>query len=135
MATEQTAKKATKPRTTAENAEQISKHLHEAITHFDRAIDESDEVALKLISFGGDSTLAVDGVGAIGRTMIRFTGIYNGRPATIIQSISQLNFLLYSKPRNVEQPRRVIGFLDPLSAEIDAMEKKLEEADLSHMAD
>lgn len=120
--TTNTVKKPT-PRT--ENAEQFSKYLHKAITEFDKTIDDSEEVSLKLISFGGESTLSVDGVGAIGKSLVRFTGKYNGRPATIIQNVTQVNFLLYSRPRNVEQPRRTIGFLDTISEDIEKIEKDL----------
>lgn len=118
-----TTPKKTTPR--VDNAEQLSKYLHQAISEFDKTIDDSDEVALKLVSFGGESTLSVDGVGAIGKTLVRFTGKYNGRAATIIQNVSQVNFLLYSKPRNIQQPRRTIGFLDTISEDIEKIEQDL----------
>lgn len=39
-----------------------------------------------------------------------FKGYVNGRMSTLIQHVSQLNFLLTSVPKEPDKPKRKIGF-------------------------
>ena len=59
-------------------------------------------------------------VAAIGyekSVLMVFTGLVNGRKATLIQHINQLNFLLTSVPKDPELPKRKIGFTANWAAE------------------
>jgi len=84
------------------------------IKQFEDSLDEEHEIALKLASFGQSVTLSVTGVGYSNPSTLVFYGYVNDQPATLIQHVSQLNFLLLAvKKADPERPPRRIGFVAP----------------------
>lgn len=84
------------------------------IREFERGLDNNHEVAVKLTSFGQSITLAVTGIGYSNPSILIFYGYVNGNKATLVQHMSQLNFLLLSvKKADPEKPARRIGFALP----------------------
>ena len=84
------------------------------IKDFEDRLDDDHEVALKLTSFGQSITLSVSEIGYANPSTLIFYGFVGEQPATLIQHMSQLNFLLLSveKPDPAKPPRR-IGFVPP----------------------
>ena len=81
------------------------------IKEFQDELDDEHEVALQLASFGQSITLAVTAIGYSNPSTLVFYGYVNGRPATLIQHMSQLNFLLLSvQKQDPGKPPRRIGF-------------------------
>ena len=81
------------------------------IAEFEDNLDDEHEVAIKLSSFGQSITLYVTDIGYSNPSTLIFYGYVNGQDATLIQHVSQLNFLLISvKKDDVERPVRRIGF-------------------------
>ena len=93
----------------------LASHFYEIImdriAEFEENLDEEHEVALKLSSFGQSITLYVTDIGYSNPSTLVFYGLVNGQDATLIQHVSQLNFLLISVKKDVsERPARRIGF-------------------------
>ena len=81
------------------------------IAEFEDNLDDEHEVAIKLSSFGQSITLYVTDIGYSNPSTLIFYGFVNGQDATLIQHVSQLNFLLISVKKDaVERPVRRIGF-------------------------
>lgn len=81
------------------------------IKEFQDELDDDHEVALQLASFGQSITLAVTSIGYSNPSTLVFYGYVDGHPATLIQHMTQLNFLLLSMPKqDPEKPPRRIGF-------------------------
>lgn len=81
------------------------------IKEFQDELDDDHEVALQLASFGQSITLAVTSIGYSNPNTLVFYGYVDGHPATLIQHMTQLNFLLLSMPKqDPEKPPRRIGF-------------------------
>ena len=88
--------------------------IMDRIKEFEDKLDDEHEVALKLASFGQSITLAVTSIGYSNPSTLVFLGYVDGCPATLIQHMTQLNFLLLSVPkRDPEKPPRRIGFERP----------------------
>lgn len=86
----------------------------ERIKEFEDALDNDHEVALQLASFGQSITLSVVDIGYSNPSTLVFHGYVGDQPATLIQHMSQLNFLLLAvKKANPEKPPRRIGFSQP----------------------
>ena len=86
----------------------------ERIKEFQSSLDESHEVGVMLASFGTNITMAVNDIGFSNPSTLVFYGLVNGKPATLIQHISQLNFLLVAVPKHdPDKPPRRIGFAQP----------------------
>lgn len=84
------------------------------IADFENNLDDEHEVAIKLSSFGQSITLYVTDIGYSNPSTLIFYGFVNGQDATLIQHVSQLNFLLISvKKDDVGRPVRRIGFEPP----------------------
>ena len=93
----------------------MADYAHEVILkrikEFQDELDDEHEVALQLASFGQSITLAVTAIGYSNPSTLVFYGYVNGRPATLIQHMSQLNFLLLSvQKQDPGKPPRRIGF-------------------------
>ena len=85
--------------------------LIDEIKEFESKLDNEHEVAVKLASFGESITINVTNIGYYNPSLIVFDGMVNGNPATLIQHINQLSFLLISvKKADPESPPRRIGF-------------------------
>lgn len=85
--------------------------IMERIKEFEDDLDEEHEVALKLASFGQSITLSVTGIGYSNPSTLVFHGFVGDQEATLIQHMSQLNFLLVAaRKADPEKPPRRIGF-------------------------
>ena len=85
----------------------------EEIRTFEQSLDDDHEVAIKLTSFGQSITLAVTDIGYANPSTLFFYGFVGDQKATLIQHMSQLNFLLLAvRKADPEKPARRIGFAD-----------------------
>lgn len=85
--------------------------IMERIQEFENDLDDEHEVAIKLASFGQSVTLSVTDVGYSNPYTLVFYGYVGDQPATLIQHMTQLNFLLLAvKKADPEKPPRRIGF-------------------------
>ena len=93
-------------------ATEVHKHLQRVITDFMDSLKPNEEVGIQLASFGVTHQIVVDSVRALGSNLLVFQGQENGLPTTLVQHVSQLNFLLVAVPLEQPgvEPRRKIGF-------------------------
>lgn len=83
------------------------------IIEFEDSLDKDHEVGVMLTNFGQSILMQVEEIGYEKSVMLVFKGKINGKNATLIQHINQLNFLLTSVDReNSEKPKRRIGFVN-----------------------
>ena len=87
--------------------------IKDYILEFQKSLDPDRDVALLLTHFGNSILMEVTHIGYEESVLVVFKGLVNGRPSTLIQHVSQLNFLLTSVPKDPELPRRQIGFTLP----------------------
>lgn len=81
------------------------------IRDFEAVLDKDHEVGIALAAFGAPTVMAVESLGYQNPDILYFYGVVNGRPAQLIQHVSQLNFLLTSVDRtDPTKPPRRIGF-------------------------
>ena len=84
------------------------------IKEFEETLDDDHEVAVKLASFGQSVTMSVIDIGYSNPSTLVFYGYVGDQQATLIQHLSQLNFLLLAvKKADPEKPPRRIGFESP----------------------
>ena len=84
------------------------------IKEFEETLDDDHEVAVKLASFGQSVTMVVSGLGFSNPSTLVFYGFVGDQRATLIQHMSQLNFLLLAvRKADPEKPPRRIGFESP----------------------
>lgn len=92
-------------------ADYTYKIIVERIKEFEEDLDEEHEVALRLASFGQSITLSVTDIGYSNPSTLVFHGFVGDQPATLIQHVSQLSFLLLAvKKADPTKPARRIGF-------------------------
>lgn len=84
----------------------IKKH----ILNFQSGLDDQHEVGVLLTNFGQSMLMNVIHIGYEESVLMVFKGYVDGRYATLIQHINQINFLLTSIPIESERPARRIGF-------------------------
>jgi hypothetical protein len=88
------------------------RHLQIIFDEFMNGLKPNEEVAVALSSFGIEHTVVVESVQAINPNLIIIRGFEQGRPAVLVQHLSQMSFLLI--PLQVDlgcaSPRRKIGF-------------------------
>jgi len=90
------------------------KIIMEHIKDFEDQLDDDHEVAIKLASFGQSILLAVVDIGYSNPFTLVFYGYVEGQPATLIQHMSMLNFLLMAvKKKEPDKLPRRIGFQVP----------------------
>ena len=80
------------------------------ILDFQRSLNDEYDVGVMLTNFGSTVLMEVTEIGYERSVLMIFKGFVNGRKATLIQHISQLNFLLTSVPKDPQKPKREIGF-------------------------
>ena len=84
------------------------------VKEFEETLDDDHEVAVKLASFGQSVTMVVSGLGFSNPSTLVFYGFVGDQQATLIQHMSQLNFLLLAvRKADPEKPPRRIGFESP----------------------
>ncbi|PPQ49077.1 hypothetical protein C5G87_06785 [Paenibacillus peoriae] len=87
--------------------------LKKTIAEFESDLNDEQEVALQLASFGQSVVMQVTDIGYSNPSLIHFYGYVNGARAELIQHLSQLSFLLTVVPKSdPEKPARRIGFVD-----------------------
>ena len=87
--------------------------LSKYIKAFEQSLDSEHEVGIKLASFGQSITMQVTEVSYEKSVLMVFKGYVNGNMSTLIQHVSQLNFLLTAIPKEPSKPKRPIGFVVP----------------------
>ncbi len=86
----------------------------EQIKAFEASLDEDHEIAVKLTSFGQSVTMSVTNIGYADPSTLFFHGLVGEQPATLIQHVSQLNFLILAvRKQDPQKPARRIGFSPP----------------------
>lgn len=80
------------------------------ILDFQQSLDNEHDVGVLLTNFGSTMLMQVTSVGFERSVLMVFRGYVDGREATLIQHVSQLNFLLTSVPKAPDEPKRKIGF-------------------------
>ncbi|MNP29353.1 hypothetical protein D3C76_1223730 [compost metagenome] len=82
------------------------------INDFDRTLDETKEVGVRLVSFGQTLSFHITDVSYDNPSLIMFSGnLENGDPVHLVQHVSQISFLLMAmQRREPEEPKRQIGF-------------------------
>ena len=85
----------------------------ERIKEFEGTLDDH-EVAVRLASFGQSITMSVTDIGYSNPSTLCFLRLIGDQRATLIQHMSQLNFLLLAvRKADPEKPPRRIGFESP----------------------
>lgn len=87
--------------------------IKQYIEDFEESLDTEHEVGIMLTNFGQSVLMQVTEIGYEKSVMLVFKGKVDGRPATLIQHISQLNFLLTSVDIKPDKPKQKIGFRTP----------------------
>lgn len=86
--------------------------LMKEIKDFESDLDENEEVALHLTSFGQSLLMHVTDIGYHNPSLVFFYGYVNNQKSQLIQHVSQLSFLLTTIPKaDPNKPPRRIGFL------------------------
>lgn len=91
--------------------------LKKYITSFEESLDNEHEVGVLLTNFGQSVLMQVTSVTYEFPVILIFKGFVNGREATLIQHVNQLNFLLTSMEREDDKPKNRIGFYVEKSGE------------------
>lgn len=80
------------------------------VAYFQNSLDASHEVGIQLANFGIASEIRIRAITYYNPKLIEFIGVRDGRQVSLVQHISQLNFLLVALPaEKPEEPYR-IGF-------------------------
>jgi len=92
------------------DAENIFKYLVTSVELFEAKLNDDEEIGVKLANFGEASQIHIRHISFNNPNLIVFFGIdQNQHEVTLIQHISQLNFLLIAVKPIAEKPYRV-GF-------------------------
>ena len=86
------------------------KIIKKYVLDFQESLDSEHDVGVMLTNFGSTVLMEVTEIGYEKSVLMVFKGFVNGRNSTLIQHISQLNFLLTSVPKAPDKPHRTIGF-------------------------
>lgn len=87
------------------------KAIKKYVQSFEASLDAKHETGAMLTSFGQSVLMNVSCIRCEEPNVFVFEGIVNGKAATLIQHMSQLNFLLISMPReDPAKPKMPIGF-------------------------
>lgn len=89
--------------------------LQEYIEEFQSTLDDEHEVGLLLTNFGQSTLMQVCEISYEESVLLIFKGYVNGKYSTLIQHVSQLNFLITSVKKEPDRPKRKIGFIHPNS--------------------
>lgn len=85
--------------------------LKKYIQEFEHSLDAEHEVGIMMTNFGQSVLMQVTQVWYEDPVLMVFKGFVNGREATLIQHINQLNFMLTSVEKEPDRPKRQIGFI------------------------
>jgi len=85
--------------------------LEKMVRDFEKELDSSSEVGVRLVSFGQVLTFHLASIGYWNPLLITFEGeTDNGEPVKLIQNVSQISILLMRLPRRADRERKPIGF-------------------------
>ncbi len=84
--------------------------LKKYIRDFECSLDQEHEVGIMMTNFGQSILMSVTYISYEDPVLMIFKGFVNGREATLIQHINQLNFLLTSVEKEPGRTKRKIGF-------------------------
>ena len=87
--------------------------LKKYIQDFEKSLDPNHEVGVMMTNFGQSIIMRVTEIAHEYPVLLIFKGYVNGRYATLIQHINQLNFMLTSVEIEPERPKQTIGFVIP----------------------
>lgn len=87
----------------------LKKHIQE----YEKTLDSSHEVGIMLTNFGQSITMQVVEISYEESVIMVFKGYINGKMSTLIQHVSQLNFLLTSVEKEPNKEKHPIGFVVP----------------------
>lgn len=96
-------------------ASEFYEKLARYIIDFEKELDPEHEVGARLVNFGVEMVIHVDGISYKNPSLICFHGRGELGPVQLIQHVSQINFLLTVVPRENKERER-IGF--KLAAEL-----------------
>lgn len=85
--------------------------LKRYIQEFEHSLDAEHEVGIMMTNFGQSVLMQVTQVSYEDPVLMVFKGFVNGREATLIQHINQLNFMLTSVEKEPDRPKRQIEFV------------------------
>lgn len=85
--------------------------LKKYIQDFEKTLDPTHEVGVMMTNFGQSIIMQVTEITHEYPVLLIFKGYVNGRYATLIQHINQLNFMLTSIEKEPDRPKRTIGFV------------------------
>jgi len=97
----------------ANTAAEFHKRLIRHVVEFDKSLDESEEVGVRLVSFGQALQFHVRDIGYTDPSMITFRGVTEDgqHPVQLIQHVTQISFLLMAMKRlNPDEPKQEMGF-------------------------
>lgn len=87
--------------------------LKRYILQFESTLEPDREVGIMFTHFGHSVVMQVIEIGYEDPVLMIFKGFVDGHLSTLIQHVSQLNFLLTSVPKEPDRPKRQIGFSSP----------------------
>lgn len=87
--------------------------LKKYIKDFESTLDREHEVGVLLTNFGQSIIMQVTEISYEKSVLMIFKGYVNGKMSTLIQHVSQLNFLLTSVEKEPDRPKWTIGFVTP----------------------
>ena len=92
------------------DAEGVFEHLIQRVRSFENNLGDDEEVGLQLANFGVAAQIHIRSIGYKNPNLIEFHGVNpDEHEVTLVQHISQLNFLLVAVKPLEEEPYR-IGF-------------------------
>lgn len=110
MAEQQLVGASASPPPSLHPAEWMYERIARSIIDFEKKLDPTEEVGARLINFGANEVISVDGVGFWGTDLIIFYGRNrSGHRVELLQHITQVNVLLVAVPAT--EPAKRIGFL------------------------
>lgn len=86
--------------------------IRKYVLEFQKSLDTEHDIGLLLTNFGSSILMEVNYIGYEESVLMIFKGLVNGVESTLIQHVSQLNFLLTTVPKSPDKPKRKIGFSD-----------------------
>lgn len=94
------------------HASEFHMRLIKMINDFDKKLNQTEEVGVRLVTFGQSITFSVEDIGYWNPSLIRFYGqLEDGTPVELVQHVTQISFLLMAlKRKNPDEPKQKIGF-------------------------
>ncbi len=80
------------------------------VQDFESSLDAEHEVGISLTNFGQSVLMQVAQIAYEDPVLMIFKGSVDGREATLIQHVNQLNFMLTTVDKEPDRPKRQIGF-------------------------